>query len=288
MADPTSSEVAAEFGYSVAFFNSNPELKKLLGTATKERYSAARFVAALQNTKWFRTQSETYRKYVALKSTDPATWSQQLAQTTVHVLTLGSQMGAILTKGEANKLADLAMRVGMTDEQLRRHLESRLDKNGAGQFYGQAGAAQAQMRKMADDYGITLPSKTLNGMVREIVAGRSDVESMVGRFQTWALSKYPALKGRILEGETVRDIVEPYLQSYGEVLEISPDQVSMKDPLVQRALQSKDKDGKPTIQTLYDFENVLRQDKRWAKTRNAQETMTSTTNAILKTFGLAG
>src|SRR3546814_15685154 len=49
-------------------------------------FRSARFVAALQYTKWFRTQSETYRKYVALKSTDPATWSQQLAQTTVHVL----------------------------------------------------------------------------------------------------------------------------------------------------------------------------------------------------------
>ena len=288
MADPTASEVAAEFGYSLAFFNSSPELKKLLATATSQRYSAARFVAALQNTKWFRTQSETYRKSIALKQTDPKTWSQQLNQTTIHVQEVSSQMGALLTQYEARVLAEFAMNFGWNDEQLRRNLEGKLDKDKQGFFYGQAGQAQAGIRKLADDYGVTLTSSQVNTWVRDVAAGRSDLESMRTRMQSLAVSKYPALRDRIMEGESVRDVVEPYLQSYGEILEMGPDQISMKDPLIQRALQAKNKDGKPELQTLYDFENVLRSDSRWAKTRNAQEAMTSTANAILKTFGLAG
>src|SRR5690348_17245901 len=55
----TAAETAASFGWSISFFNSIPELKALIGKATSEGWSPARFTAALQGTSWFRNTSES-------------------------------------------------------------------------------------------------------------------------------------------------------------------------------------------------------------------------------------
>ena len=101
-----------------------------------------------------------------------------------------------------------------------------------------------------------------------------------------AQSKYVALAERIKGGETVREIADPYIQSMTKLLEINGQNVTLNDPLIQKALQSRDPKGQPTTQTLYEFEQVLRNDARWARTKNAQDQMSSTANEVLKTFGL--
>ncbi|KJK11411.1 hypothetical protein, partial [Pseudomonas sp. 2(2015)] len=70
--------------------------------------------------------------------------------------------------------------------------------------------------------------------------------------------------------------------------EVNGENISLDDPLIQRALQSKDSKGRPTTQTVYDFENTLRKDPRWAKTDNARDQMSSVASSVLKTFGLIG
>ena len=39
---------------------------------------------------------------------------------------------------------------------------------------------------------------------------------------------------------------------------------------------------------LWDFENLLRQDPRWMKTKNAKNQFDSTARTILETFGFMG
>lgn len=290
MSGPSSAETAASFGYSVAFFNSNSELKNLLKQATAGAWSPARFVAALQNTKWFRTSSESFRKYTALKSSDPATFSQQIASGTAHVLNVANELGANVPNAQAQQLADLALKVGWTDEQLRRYMTMwslKTDKNG---YFGngKAAALQASFRQLASDYGITVSPAVMTHWVRQGLLGGQDEASIRNSMVEQASSKYVALADRIRGGETVRQIADPYIQSYGKVLETNPDNIKLDDPLLQRALMAKDKKGKPTTQTLWDFEQTLRNDPRWKATQNAQDTMSATANSILKTFGLVG
>ena len=90
--------------------------------------------------------------------------------------------------------------------------------------------------------------------------------------QSLAASKYVALKDRIMAGESVRQIADPYMQSYAKLLEVDRENVKLDDPLIQRALQARDAKGKPTTQTVYDFEQTLRNDARWRKTDNARDT----------------
>ena len=288
MAEPsTQAETAANFGYTLAFFNSNPELKKLLSAATAGQWTPGRFVAALQNTKWFRTTSESYRKYQALRSSDPATFSRQLDSGQTHVQNLGESMGATVTIGQARHLADQAMKFGWTEDQIKRQLVGFLnyDKKTGRYGWGAAAAAQQQYRAMAEDYGVDLSDYAMQRMVRSSVIGGMDATSAKNYIQSLAASKYVALKDRIMAGESVRQIADPYMQSYAKLLEVDGENVKLDDPLIQRALQARDAKGKPTTQTVYDFEQTLRNDARWRKTDNARDTGMAAANAILKMFG---
>lgn len=278
---------AANYGYSIAFFNSNPELKNLLAAATKANWDAPTFVAKLQATNWFQTTSESLRKYQALKSSDPATFAQQQAATEAHVLNLGGQMGVAFGNGVSAHLADQAMQMGWSEDQLKRVMDGMLQVTN-GQYHGQAGAFQQQFQQIAGDYGINISDATMGNWVKRAVLGAEDQNSVKLQAQQLAASKYVALRDRINQGETVRQIADPYLQSYGKILEVNPENLKLDDPLIQKALQSKDAKGQPATQTVYDFEQTLRNDPRWAKTQNAQDLMSSTANSILSTFGLAG
>ena len=291
MAEPsTQAETAANFGYTLAFFNSNPELRKLLSAATAGQWTPGRFVAALQNTKWFRTSSESYRKYQALRASDPATYQQQLVAGQAHILNLGQQMGANLSAAWAAHVSDVAMKVGWTEDQLKQYLMTQLavDKKTGRYTTGQAAAAQQQFRAMAEDYGVDVSDKTLGSFIRGAVLGGQDQNTFKNYVQQLAASKYVALKDRIMAGESVRQIADPYMQSYAKLLEIDGENIKLDDPLIQRALQAKDAKGKPTTQTVYDFEQTLRKDARWKTTKNAQDQMSAVANGILKTFGLVG
>lgn len=282
----TESELAADFGYSLAFFKSNSELYKLLKSAVAGDWTPARFVAALQNTTWFRTTSESARKYAMLKASDPKTFGAALDQAAARALNLAGSMGLNLSKNQAAEFAHKILQMGLTDDQLRREFAWRINPDGSGNFTGAAGAAQAQIDQLVADYGVSVSQTWKTQAVRDAVLGVDSIDGIKQRVETLAASKYVALADRIKAGESVRQIADPYLQSYGKLLEVNDENLNLDDPLIQKALQSKDKDGKPATQTLYDFEQTLRNDPRWAKTQNAQNTMSSTASAILRQFGV--
>jgi len=284
----TAAETAASFGWSIAFFNSIPELKGLLKQATDGQWSPARFTAALQGTSWFRHTNEAQRKYATLRATDPTEFSRQIAEGKSKVANLATSMGIPISLNGAQAVADRALREGWGEDHLRRYLTSIL-KPGAGGNYtgGEAATFQSQFRALAENYGVSVSEGQINSWVHQAVIGGQTPESVKALIQNTAASKYPALAQRIKAGETVSQIADPYKQSYAKLLEVNPDTLNLNDPLIQRALQAKDQKGRPTTQTVYDFENTLRNDPRWAKTDNSRDQMSSTANNILQTFGLA-
>lgn len=287
--ETAAAETAASFGWSIAFFNSIPELKSLIGKATKEGWSTARFTAALQGTSWFRHTSESQRKYVTLRATDPASFNQQITEGTTHVQNMAAQMGAAISPAWSKHIADTALRLGWSEDHLRRYMMTQTTVNKNGNYSGgQAAQLQSQFRSLAEEYGVNVSEGLIQQWVRSGIVGGETPESVKAKMQNLAASKYPALADRIRGGESVRQIADPYVQTYGKLLEVNGDNINLDDPLIQRALQAKDAKGKPTTQTVYDFENTLRKDPRWAKTDNARDQMSATANSILQSFGLVG
>jgi hypothetical protein len=71
-----------------------------------------------------------------------------------------------------------------------------------------------------------------------------------------------------------------------QVLELPPGQVNMFDPTIRKAMSYKDSAGQAAPQPLWDFQNSLRKDPRWAKTQNAQDAAMGTAHKILSEFGV--
>lgn len=275
---------ASSFGYSLAFFNSDPELKSLLGRATSQNYTPDRFVAELRNTNWFQQHGEAYRKYTALKTGDPSTLGQMRASMSDKIYLMMQQMGAD-TSG-IQDVTEHSLMFGWDDNQIKKFLAEHTYADASGRYNGQAGGYQQQIKQLVSDYGVDISDDTIGKWVQGSLIGVSTPETIKGYLKDVAKSKYVAFADRLNSGETMRQIADPYVQSMAKTLELNPEAVSLQDGTIQQALQSKDKDGKPAAQSVWQFEQTLRQDPRWMKTQNAQDSFTKTGMDVLKSFGL--
>lgn len=82
------------------------------------------------------------------------------------------------------------------------------------------------------------------------------------------------------------DLASPYMQSMGNILEVNPGELDLFNPTIRKALQATDDKGQPTSKPLWQFENELRKDPRWLKTKNAQDSLLSAGHQVLSDFGL--
>ena len=139
-------DTAANFGYSVAFFNSSPELKNLLNQAVKGNWTPQQFVAKLQNTKWFKKNGEAARQVIALKTSDPATYKQRLTTASTQVGRIAASMGAALPYGTNTRISENALMFGWSEDQIRAALTHYIKADKSGLYAGGAGAAQMQIR----------------------------------------------------------------------------------------------------------------------------------------------
>lgn len=288
MADPV--DVAASFGYSRAFFDSDPELSALLDRATTQNYTSERFVAELQNTNWFRRSAESQRKWTALQATDPATLERTVSAMEQKILVQATQMGAYFDSPEKLRAyANEFVYRGWSDDAINRLLANQFLHQENGHYAaGRAASIEQQFNQITSDYGIDAGDDIKGWMVSQGVIGNWDSGAMKNWAVQQATSRYPSLAQRLAAGETVRQIADPYIQSQAKLLEVPSDSIDLKDPTIQQALAYKDKNGQPATKTLWEFENGLRQDPRWLKTSNAQNSMMSAAKAVLTDFGIKG
>jgi hypothetical protein len=68
-----------------------------------------------------------------------------------------------------------------------------------------------------------------------------------------------------------------------ETLELNPKDIDALDPTIQVALKNN---GNKGTMNLTDFNRLLRNDPRWARTRNAKQEASNYALEVLKDFGL--
>lgn len=282
----TATNIAANYGYSVAFFNSDPSLKKLLDDAVRENWIPSQFVSHLMATDWYKKHGEAARQLIALKTQDPATYQQRLNSAHSQILSIAYQVGAGMNQGDVHALAEKAMTLGWTEAQIKQALKPYITTNTSGVYRGSAGQTQLQLRELASQYGYSVSDGQIGKWVRDIAMGAGSVEQVKQVLMGYTASKFPALKDRIMAGETLEDIAAPYKDSYAQILEVNPKTINLRDPKILKALQSKDSKGAPTTQTVWQFEQDLRNDPRWLKTQNAQDHLVGETHKALQSFGL--
>lgn len=163
---------------------------------------------------------------------------------------------------------------------------------------GTVGQNISELRAYAADFG--LPNYTADMAKSHLVdryasgapASTATVEAEKLAIRNIAKGFHPNLASIIDQGTKVSSIAAQYQKQMQTTLEL-PDQGIdwVNDPYISKALANKNADGTPNkdggTMSLNDFTIMLRQDPRWAKTKNAREEASSYANSILESFGLA-
>lgn len=281
-------ELREQYGFTASFLNANPEIKKLFKEMVKAGWSQDKFNAKLRNTKWWKTHGEAERKYLTLKYTDPATANQQLYQARVKAAQLAKQMGLTGAAASTAKLKDYAYLMvakGYDEAQIRYLMGQKLVISSSSHG-GEAGEAWDDLAGYAYSMGVKVSDSWMAARVKNIISGTGTSQDVKNEMAKLAKAQFPQWTKQIDAGQTVADIASPYMQSMAQILELPSGSINLFDNTIKKALNytnpgTLQKEAKP----LWQFENELRSDSRWKKTKNAQDSLMQVGHQVLADFG---
>lgn len=281
-------DLAVDYGWSVAFFRSVPELWRLFKQAIKGEWRPEKFVSKLHSTRWYQNNAESVRKYQILK-TSKGDFQAALQEKMAIIQDLSVELtGVQLSQGQLRKVADQALMFSWNDSQMRNVLTGYLKQvNGTkGHYGGEAGQAEEELRQYAYDMGVNLSDPTVKKWLKAIVAKNNTIQDYKGWIQSQAESQFQGLSKEIRGGQTVRQLANPYIEQMANTLELNPMGIDLKNPTLLKALQIRNQDGSVGMQSLGDFRLQLMQDPQYLGTKEARDKGTDVGQAILKDFGL--
>lgn len=284
----SSAELAEQYGFVSSFLNSNKELKKLFQNAVAGGWSADKFQAKLRNTKWWKTHSKDEREWLLQLKSDPATAKQSMSQAKVKIKQLANQMGMVMSK-DKQKILDKAaynmVALGWDESQLRYYLGQYVSFKGE-TLQGEGGEAIMEMREYAYSMGVQLGDSWYTDRARNVLRGVATIQDYKSEIMNKAKAAFPQWTKQIEAGQSVFDIASPYMQSMAQILELPQGSINLFDSTIKKALNytnkgTLQKEAKP----LWQFENELRADPRWKKTKNAQDSLFQIGHQVLADFG---
>lgn len=289
-------ELASQYGWALATLKSNKELWNLFNRAVNKNLTPARFVAELRDTKWFQTQSESQRKYVVLKTSDPAQYKAIIKQRMASITNMWGQMGGSTpSQNTLAKIADASLKLGWNDEQIGEHVSNSINwkqniqKN---TLRGNAASNMNQLKKMSSQYGVTVSNDWYANALEAVAGDDATLEGYQNNFKEMAKKRYSQFADELDSGMTMHDVIEPYKQSMANILELNPGQIDLKDSQIRSMLSYRVADkkgvGVPGQMSLTEFEDKLRQDSRWQYTQNARDKGMAVVDNLVTRWGLKG
>jgi hypothetical protein len=281
-------ELAEQYGFTMSFLNANPELKKNFQKMVSEGWSKDMFQAKLRETKWWKSHSDKERQYLTQMFTDPATAKQSLSQASISVRQIANQLGIKETSFTKKKMSEASYNMvakGWNEGQLRYFLGQYVYFDG-GDMEGQGADVQNDLRAYAYSMGVKMSDQWYANVTRQVLQGTATASDQKNVMLRQAKASFPQYSKQLDGGQTVADIAQPYMQSMSQILELPQGSINLYDSTVKKALQYK---NPTTLQTqakpLWQFENDLRGDPRWKKTKNAQDSLMQVGHQVLSDFG---
>lgn len=293
-ADPLEREqLAREYGYALNVIYSVPEIRRLFEQAFSDRtgqWTVEKFQAALQNTEWFRGNSQYARVAWTQEQVGGKDWEDRVGLAKEIVQRRATQLGARLTSAEVDAMARRylyegwgeAGRAALMDTALSGEISYLPDERGAAGFRGQAGSFVDELRMLAQANGLQYSDSWYESQARSVAAGLTTEEDAAREIREQAASRWGAWGDKIRGGMTAYDLASPYINLMSETLEISPDSINLNDPYIQRAMMGNE------AMPLWEFQRQLRNDPRWMNTNYAQNEITGVADAVMEMFGLRG
>ena len=160
-----------------------------------------------------------------------------------------------------------------------------VDKNNVPE--GPAGKYFQNLKSLAARNGIKLSDAAAADYANKITAEQLDENTAYNTIRESAASAFPQFADKIKAGVDLKTLADPYVQSMANILEIPDTAIDIFDPTIRSALSYTNKDGTVATKSLADFETGLRNDPRWAYTKNARQSLDSVGMDFLRNIGLA-
>lgn len=287
---PTSaamSTLADQYGYQLAFLKSDKELYSVFQKAVDGKWDSTKFVAAVRNTKWYKAHSETWRTNQQLKYADPASYKAKLAQQTAAVRRLAGDLGVSIGDPTIALLAENAFMFGWDENQLRSSMAVYYTKQQP-TGRGLSGEVEHALRQTAYRNGIRVSDSYIQGTAQQVALGKMTVENAQQMLrERYGASVAPGFAKEIAAGQDLYDLASPYMQTMARTLELNPSDIDLFDPTIRKALaSSSDKDGQAGSIPLWQFEQQLKKDQRWLKTKGARDELDSVARNLSRMFGV--
>lgn len=272
----------AGVGPLASLLTSIPELSGLLNQAVSKGLTGPEFQQLINNSKWYRTHSDSVRNAMVQQASDPKTYQKMLGQEQAKVQSLANQMGVQLGGAQLAEMAHESYLSGYTTEQLTKQLAGEFNRKG--KLGGQAAQIYDDLQKTAASYGQNWSDSSTRFRTQQVLGNSAMLETYKEQMKTNAMAMYPGLISQIKAGLTVDDVAQPYKQTMAQLLEVDPASVTLNDRMIKQALQGTGavaKGQQPTVVPLTQFEEQVRSDPRWQMTNNAR----NDTAALLETLG---
>lgn len=269
-----------------SLLNTIPELSNLVDQAISAGWTSNKFQNEVENSKWWKSHSDTARQVIIQRANDPKAFEQSLGNTTNSVIAMARQLGFTVDARTAKAIANHALLTGNSGSQpwLEQELGRRQDYTHVkdiGSLQGQMASVASQLSEAAGQYGMNWTPAQIAQRAQQVVQGNTTSDTYLNQLKSWAKSAFPSLAKEIDAGQTVQQLASPYVQSMSQLLEVNPGQLNLFTPVIRKALQgTQDPKTKERVSmNLSDFEDQVRNDPRWQFTQNAKDTMSS---ALLK------
>lgn len=276
---------------SMAYLLEIPEVGKLLLKRVAGELDEGKFLAALYETKWWKSTDENRRKLEALSAIDPATYKQMVTQKAAEMKDEAGRLGLQLTQAQLMQGAHFAMNQGFNDAQMADFLGAQF-KYQKGKIYGgEFGDTITQLNRTAhDDWLLKTSEDWQFKKAKRIVSGESTMEGEIQNYRRLAMQQYSHLADDIAEGKTLGELFDPYRQMIAAEMDIGTESVDFVDDERWKPILSHDDpdQGKMRVMTQTEALRHVRKQGEWANTSTAREKAASLANDLGKTFGVVG
>lgn len=279
-------DIASDYGWAWAVLEDNPQLFRVFEQAVENGWSPQRFIAEVQDTKWFKNHSDHWRQMWYLERTDPKTFKKRRNEVHRQLADAAGALGIDVPKKQLAEWADQALRFGWDQAKINNVLAGAVKIRGKHEVGGGLRDAQDRLETFAFANGVKVNKPTMQKWLRQIVRGNGTVEEFERYIEKQAIAKFPNWRKELEAGMTVTEIAEPYRQTMAQLLELNPAELSVNDRLLRNALTQRTDKGEYQAMSVADFEDAVRKDTRWQYTDNAREEVSGITASLLQSFGI--
>lgn len=216
--------VISHYGYAASYLH-DKEIGPILLDAAKRGLGGDELRGKLMNTGWWKRTSDAQVAWDYKNEVNPGEAKAAVAGTMSQIGRVAQDKGILLSQKQIHDLSVLYLRNGWNDDQLNNamHYHAKMDPT-------KTAPTTSALKQTAADYMVQLSPQTLQQWTDQIMAGKTTKDAFDAYVKDQAKRERPWAAKQIDDGQTTRQIVDPYRQMIGSLLNVDPNAVDFSLP----------------------------------------------------------